>query len=137
MTRRTLTTIALAALLVPASGAAAVAATYEGEGTDDPKAKVRFERDSGKIKGFRVEGAKFFCTHRRPFRENMRAGPMELSENAEFQGRFTDSRGRLVLRVRGAVEGPRAHGMVRATIYFKLGHCTTGGIDWRARRADR
>src|SRR5687768_1844555 len=104
MTRLTLAGIGAAVALLTALSAAAFAATFDGRARDDPKVRVSFQKSAGEIRQFRIGRARFSCTHRKPFRETMRAGKMNLNERSRFHGRFTDSEGTLSLRVEGQVE---------------------------------
>jgi hypothetical protein len=137
MTRWTLAGIGAAVALLMALSAVAFAATFEGRGKEDPKVRVSFEKSPDEIRQFRIGRARFSCTHRKPFRETMRAGEMNLDARSRFHGRFTDSGGTLSLRVEGQLERGAAQGTFRAVVYYRLGHCRTGQVAWKARRSTR
>lgn len=137
MTRPTTRCIGLAMALLLLTSAAAIAGTFEGQGRDDPKVGISFEKKRGKIKGFTFERARFYCTNSERFRAGMRAGDMELHRRNRFRDRFTDPDGKVVLRVNGKITGHRARGTLRVVAYVKSDKCTTKTLDWKARRSTR
>lgn len=132
--RRASTCIGFAVVLVLATGALAVAATYRGGGTEDTKVGVRFEKDLDTIKRFKIERARFFCTDGDRFRAGTRVGRMEVRRRGRFRGRFTDSSGGVSVRVRGRVRGRSARGRFRIVTLFGAVECNTYRVPWKARR---
>jgi hypothetical protein len=136
--RRASTCIGFALVLVLATGALAVAATYRGGGTEDPKVRVRFEKDRDTIKGFKIERARFFCTDGDRFRAGTRVGRMEVRRRRgerRFGGYFTNPDGTQSSRIRGRLIGRRkARGNFRLTASFGDVGCTTRRVHWKARR---
>ena len=133
MRRLTLRCFALAAVVLLLTSAAAIASTFKGGGRDDPKVRVSFEKERGKIKRFKIRRARFYCTNGERFRTSMRAGRMRIHPDGRFRGRFTDSDGKVALRVNGAVTGRRARGRLRIVAFVNSYKCTTRRVGWRAR----
>lgn len=134
MIRRTLTCAALAVTLVLATAPIAGAANYAGKGIDDPRVRVDFERERGKVRGFTFERAKFSCTNGERFRARMRVGRMRVTEGKRFRGHFMSADRKAAVRVRGRFVRGRAQGSLRALAYLEADKCVTAGVKWRARR---
>ena len=140
MTRLTLRCFALAAVALLLTGSAAAASTFEGVGRDDPRAKVTFEKERGKIKRFTIQRAKFSCADGHIFRDDTRLGTMDIrrtrSGEQKFSGHFSNTDGTQTARLHGTLTGKRAAiGYFRLLAVFDKGGCDTGRVDWKARAA--
>lgn len=139
MTRRTLTLLGLTVALLAATAATTIAATYAGRGADDPKVRVSFEREDGKIKRFTVRRARFSCTDGDRFRARTRVRAMEIrkteSGHRKFSGYFGTSDGSQEARIRGRLTSRRkARGSFRLLAAFDSGGCDTRRVAWKANR---
>ena len=124
-------------LLAAMAAASASAATYVGEGRNDPRVKVQFGKQGNWIEGFTVTNARFVCTDGDPFRdrEGTEAGRMRIDAEGRFDGEFGGTAGGFLLRVDGIVRRGRAHGDLRMILASSPGdECHTERIEWRARR---
>lgn len=122
--------------IVAAFAPAAPAATYVGSAVDDPRTRVEFVKDGGKIRGFEVRRAKYFCTHDPTFRdrEGTVFGRMSLTRHGTFEKEFSNGSS-LLARIRGSIQRERSSGDFRIDFSPRPSEeCTTRRVEWTARR---
>jgi hypothetical protein len=134
LTRRALICTGLAVTILLLAATTALAATYVGRATEDPRVRVSFEKDGQFINRFTIEQARFFCTDGDRFRANTRVGRMRVREDRRFRGRFTDNNGSVSVLVRGRLRGESARGRFRIVAFFDDVQCNTNRVRWRARQ---
>lgn len=127
-------TLAWTALAATAA-ASASAATYVGEGRNDPRVKVRFEKERNWVEGFTVRNARFVCTDGDRFRGGTTFGDMPLDESKAFEGNFENADGTQSGQVHGVlIDRGKARGSLRLRATYGADVCITWNVPWRARR---
>ena len=122
-------------LLATLASAAATAATYVGEGRNDPRVKVRFEKRGDWIEGFTVRNARFVCTDGDRFRGGSVFGDMPLDQSRSFEGNFENETGTQSGQVYGRlIDRGDARGSVRLRATYGTEVCLTWSVPWRAKR---
>jgi hypothetical protein len=133
---RSICASACALFALASATSASAASTYVGRAVDDPKTRIEFRKAGGEVRGFEVRGAKFRCPHSAAFRDRdaLVFGPMPLSASGSFSGSFTSGGNQ-----RGETEGRVVRGDASGTFRLEVGVspgevCSTGRVEWRARR---
>ncbi len=114
---------------------AASAATYVGSAVDDPRTRVEFVKDAGKIRGFEVRRATLECFNGDAYRDGTTFGVMRLDSERRFAGQFMNGDETQAGRVKGRLrDNGSARGTLRITATFGEVTCTTRRVEWTARR---